>query len=138
MRVCLLYSKCKLSVFEGREQKQTRGCLGHQWSSGLRTLFSLPFPQVKILMGLKPLVLGPPLFPPTQHLTPSHPLFSLTRTSKVMLRERVYSGAILREGTKKKKKEKKEERLRPGYVSPGFLRMPRLLASGGCHLSGTE
>lgn len=50
----------------------------------------------------------------------------------------MYSGAILREGTTKKKKEKKEERLHPGYVSPGFLRMSGLLASGGCHLSGTE
>lgn len=90
-------------------------------------------------MGLKALVLGSPRPLPTHtHLTPSHPPFPLTRTSKVMLRERVDSGAILREGTKKKKKEKKQERFWPGYVSPGFLRMPRLLASGGCHLWEAE
>ena len=79
----------------------------------------------------------------SNHRCLDHPT---SRTRKVRLKERVPNRALLggapkkrKSKEKKKKKEKKEKkRLFPGHVSWGFLRMPRLPASGGCLVSGAE
>lgn len=75
-------------------------------------------------------LLGPPHNSPTSFLT---------RTRKGLLRERVSNRPILGyPGGSKKKERKKENQFCSGDVYVGFLRMSRLLSSGGCRFSVAE